>query len=115
MRPLKEAVTSAVAPFVVVGDFNRRLTDTDYVWTRLTGRTKKRPDGNLSLQRVPDGKQQDCFGDRQLFGVDHFLLSSEVTATRFNIMRPTRIFGAAAEEIKQRFGDHCPLTVTVSY
>jgi endonuclease/exonuclease/phosphatase family metal-dependent hydrolase len=114
-QPLLQVVRSLKPPFALVGDFNRKLDDKDELWRRLTGQKTKKVSDDIELSRAPTGAYQECIGSRVATGIDFFVLSPAATATEFQIHRPSKAFGATGEAIRQSFGDHCPLSIVLTY
>jgi endonuclease/exonuclease/phosphatase family metal-dependent hydrolase len=88
-------------PFIILGDFNRRMTPTD---TFLAGMLEAAP-----LVRATDGKSSPCWGHENF--IDHIFAGGPAA----NWMQPSTLrvltYRETEESMKDRLSDHCPVSV----
>lgn len=113
-KPLRETIAELGLPFVVAGDFNRVIRYRGDLWKRIFS-ARKNAEDHIGLTRVPSGKQTDCGGEREVEGVDYFLVSKGVTAADFKVLQPTIEFGSDPTTVRRKFSDHCPLSVSIDF
>ena len=93
-------------PFVVLGDFNRRLSRSDPVWADWDDAT---PD-NADLLLTTEGRRSACEGGRYPEYIDHILLGK--LATRWYQADSFRqvVFDEPRSSLL-RLSDHCPISI----
>lgn len=93
-------------PYIVLGDFNRRMNDSDELWTELD-------DGipaNADLERVPSqGAEPACWKFREY--IDFFLMSPQVARWRTDGLISIRIPEDTSSSRDTKLSDHCPLAI----
>jgi exonuclease III len=97
-------------PFLVLGDFNRRLNDHDPFYVELDDGDP--PNADLSL--LSAGHASQCWGGRYPELIDHMLLSRD--AARW--LKPSSfaqlVYDAADEPFRSKLSDHCPIEVVLT-
>ncbi len=104
-----DARARADDPFVVLGDFNRRMDADDMMWRDLD-------DGDpasLTLTLTTAGQRSRCWGGRYPEFIDHIVLGSQATGwllpgsfSQFVYDEP-----ATDKRARKRISDHCPISV----
>jgi endonuclease/exonuclease/phosphatase family metal-dependent hydrolase len=104
VRPLQAWIAARQGegvPFIVLGDFNRRMDGRDQLWSALR-RT-------APLVRATEGRSSPCWGGESF--IDHIIAGG---AAR-DWMQPQTLrvltYRESGEEWKDRLSDHCPVSV----
>lgn len=111
---------SQTGPFVILGDFNRRLDlDRDEVLRRLTGQdTPADPADNRQILRFPYKRPSVCLpqpiDSYNYVSIDYFLLGPGLKGVDYAEYSPPIPDGQQPRDFKQRFGDHCPRSLRVT-
>lgn len=105
-------------PFVILGDFNRRLDlDRDEVLARLTGADTPAPGDNRQLIRFPYRRPSACLPQpiesHSYVSIDYILLGPGLRGRDYAEFSPPVPDDESPRDFKKRFGDHCPKTVRV--
>lgn len=96
-------------PFIVLGDFNRRMDiPDDAFWPEIND--AKPP--NAELSRITEGQVSNCWaGDYPLY-IDHIVFdriaSKWVVDGSF-----TQLVYTEEESLKEKLSDHCPISVII--
>ncbi len=96
-------------PFAVAGDFNRRFTPADPLWTAID-------DGDPPEARLTDaarGMRSRCWGGEHPALIDHIVLSRQVSPWIIPGSVEQVVFEDADLSRKRTLSDHCPLAVTL--
>ena len=97
-------------PFVILGDWNRRMNNADDLWVEIDDAQP----ANADLVRIPSqGAQQDCWNFEQY--IDFFALDKR--AAQF--LRPNRFQGIRIEPDTNspsttKLSDHCPISIELA-
>lgn len=112
VRPLADFVRKAPAPFVVLGDFNRRMGPRDMLLMRLTGsHTPKNPHDDVALELHTAADRTQCSINPHAPIVDHFVLSSGLKGADLQV-HALALPGAQDRRVfRQTFGDHCTISL----
>ena len=104
-----DARASEKAPFVVLGDFNRRFSQPkDEAWTELDD---AEPEG-LTLKRSIEG-DAPCWDTKYPDYIDHIVLGGDATGWLQSSKQLVYTHGTHKTHHK-RLSDHCPLAATLS-
>ncbi len=102
-----DTTASDEVPFVVLGDFNRRLNlPNDAVWAELDDADPQ----NLVLHRASEGQLSRCWDGEYPEYIDHFVYNSQALA----LIEPASLKQIVYTEdvsLKSSLSDHCPLTI----
>ncbi|MEY8251350.1 MAG: endonuclease, partial [Colwellia sp.] len=95
--------TKRSVPFVILGDFNRRLEPNDEVWREWND---GQPD-NLNISLATQGQKSSCWGGKYPEYIDHIIVSDVET-----------VYGSFDQLIydtneKTVLSDHCPISLQV--
>jgi endonuclease/exonuclease/phosphatase family metal-dependent hydrolase len=100
---------AAAEPFLVLGDFNRRLNATDEFYAELDD--GEPPTADLTL--LSDGYRSKCWGGKYPELIDHMLLSRDALPW----LKPGSFSQLEYEPAEARFqaglSDHCPISVVL--
>ena len=114
VRPLADFVRKTPRPFVVLGDFNRRMGPNDMLLMRMTGaHSPKNPNDDVALELRSATDQSVCSIAPRVPQVDHFLLSKGIKGNQLSLHSPSSaatLFGGAP---KQALGDHCAISLKI--
>lgn len=97
-------------PFVVLGDFNRRLRAGEPFYTELDDADP--PDADLTL--VTDGQPARCWNGEHRQLVDHILLSRAVAPWVLPSSFAQLDYAASDVRFKGQLSDHCALSVVLT-
>ncbi|MCZ8316372.1 endonuclease/exonuclease/phosphatase family protein [Phreatobacter sp.] len=105
-------------PFVILGDFNRRLDlDRDEVLARLTGADTPAPGDDRRLIRFPFRRPSACLPQpiesHSYVSIDYILLGPGLRGRDYAEFSPPVPDDESPRDFKKRFGDHCPKVVRV--
>jgi endonuclease/exonuclease/phosphatase family metal-dependent hydrolase len=95
-------------PFLVIGDFNRRLKDADEFWRAIDDAQPFNADLEISSHGI---KPQCHQGQYQEF-IDH-LVTDRRSTTRFLSGSFREVLYSLDDEAEFKLSDHCPLRITV--
>ncbi|GAB4570507.1 MAG: hypothetical protein Tsb0020_25330 [Haliangiales bacterium] len=104
-----DARARADEPFVVLGDFNRRMDADDMMWRDLD-------DGDpapLTLTLTTAGQRSRCWGGQYPEFIDHIVLGSQATGWLLPGSFAQLVYDepAADKRARKRISDHCPISV----
>jgi endonuclease/exonuclease/phosphatase family metal-dependent hydrolase len=97
-------------PFLVLGDFNRRLNAHDPFYVELDDGDP--PNADLSL--LSDGHASQCWGGKYPELIDHMLLSRDATSWLKPNSFQQLVYDAADTPFRQKLSDHCPIEVVLT-
>lgn len=107
---------SAEVPFIVLGDFNRRLTiDGDDVWSEIDDAVP----ANADLTNITEGRTSDCWEGQFPQYIDHIVLDklsqSFVVRNSFEQNLFSKPFSSRSElkELQKKLSDHCAISVAL--
>lgn len=96
-------------PYIVLGDFNRRMNDQDDIWTELD-------DGipaNANLERIPsEGITSNCWNFKKY--LDFFLISPQVAQWRKDEFISIPIPKDTDSARYTKLSDHCPIAILLN-
>lgn len=98
-------------PFVVVGDFNRRLNPTDALWVELDDGEP----GGVDLVLATEGHRQQCWGSRYPELIDHFVLGGAAGTWYDPASYRETTYLAEHGELEDVLSDHCPLAIALDW
>ncbi len=102
-----DARASEEVPFVVLGDFNRRMPTGEEFWAEID-------DGdppNSDLGRATEGRRSECWGGEFPEYIDHIVFDR--TATAWVVPGSFSQLVYEAPDTNYRLPDHCPVNVTI--
>ncbi len=88
-------------PFVLLGDFNRRMDGRDELLAALTA--------TAPLLRATDGRASPCWGGNSF--IDHILAGGAARAWMQPDTLRVMVYRETDEAAKHRLSDHCPVSV----
>ena len=88
-------------PFILVGDFNRRMDGRDEFLAALTAQAP--------LTRATDGRASPCWGGNSF--IDHIIAGGAARAWMQPDTLRVMVYRETDEAAKQRLSDHCPVSV----
>ncbi len=97
-------------PFVILGDFNRRMKTGEAFYTELDD--AEPPGADLTL--TTDGRRSECWGGQYPQFIDHIVLSRDAAAWLVAGSFAQLEYDASDASFKERLSDHCPLSVVLS-
>lgn len=96
-------------PFVLMGDFNRRLASDDDLWRGIQA-DPKRPD----LKAPTTSERSRCWGGKYPEYIDHIALSAQAASWQLPGSFKQLIYSKEDErEHKAALSDHCPISLIV--
>lgn len=96
-------------PFVLMGDFNRRLANDDDLWRGIQA-DPKRPD----LKAPTTSERSRCWGGKYPEYIDHIALSTQAASWQLPGSFKQLIYSKEDErEHKEALSDHCPISLIV--
>lgn len=102
-----DALAAAQIPFIVLGDFNRRMDiPNDTFWPEID-------DGdpaNTDLSRVTEGQVSDCWAGEYPLYIDHIVLD-RVTSKWIVDGSFLQLVYTEDESLKEMLSDHCPILI----
>jgi endonuclease/exonuclease/phosphatase family metal-dependent hydrolase len=101
------ARVEAKEPFVILGDFNRRLNPADDVWRKLVA---SNPEAGLSGPTLR--AKSRCWGGRYPEFIDHFILDARA-ARRLDKTSLSQITYSPEDRARapRELSDHCPMSI----
>jgi endonuclease/exonuclease/phosphatase family metal-dependent hydrolase len=105
-----DARAAANEAFIVLGDFNRRMSTGEAFYTELDD---GRPE-TADLTLATDGHSSPCWGGGLPQFVDHILLSREATPWLVPGSFSVLTYDAADESFKATLSDHCPVSISLT-
>jgi endonuclease/exonuclease/phosphatase family metal-dependent hydrolase len=100
---------AAGEPFLVLGDFNRRLNAADEFYAELDDGSP--PNADLTL--LSDGHPSKCWAGKYPELIDHMLLSRDALPWLKPASFSQLEYEAADARFKPRLSDHCPISVVL--
>lgn len=97
-------------PFLVLGDFNRRLNAQDPFYAELDDGDP--PNADLSL--LSDGHASQCWGGKYPELIDHMLLSRDAAPWLKPSSFRQLVYDAADAPFRSKLSDHCPIEVVLT-
>jgi endonuclease/exonuclease/phosphatase family metal-dependent hydrolase len=97
-------------PFLVLGDFNRRLQPRDPFWIEIDDADP--PNADLTL--VGEGRVQQCWNSRYPEPIDHILTDRISSAWLVPGSEREDVFPADWSEWARVLSDHCPYSVALA-
>ena len=88
-------------PFILIGDFNRRMDGRDEFLAALTA--------TAPLTRATDGRASPCWGGNSF--IDHIIAGGPARAWMQPDTLRVMVYRETDEAAKQRLSDHCPVSV----
>lgn len=88
-------------PFVLIGDFNRRMDGREEFLAALTA--------TAPLLRATDGRASPCWGGNSF--IDHILAGGAARAWMQPETLRVMVYRETGEAAKQQLSDHCPVSV----
>ncbi|HEY1934665.1 MAG TPA: endonuclease/exonuclease/phosphatase family protein [Acetobacteraceae bacterium] len=104
IRPLQEWIAarqSEAVPFIVLGDFNRRMDGKDQLWSALAH--------TAPLVRATEGRSSPCWGGEGF--IDHIMTGGAARAWLQPQTLRVLTYRETGDEWKDRLSDHCPVSV----
>lgn len=98
-------------PFVVVGDFNRRLNPTDPLWRELDDGEP----GGGALVLATEGHRQQCWNSRYPELIDHFVLGGPAGDWFQPSSYRETVYLDEHDALEDVLSDHCPLTIALDW
>jgi endonuclease/exonuclease/phosphatase family metal-dependent hydrolase len=114
VRPLTDIVRNLSVPFVVLGDFNRRLGPQDMLLLSLTGKRTKKTDDDIVLTVHTASASKICPIAPGSGRVDHFVLSEGVLGSELRLHGPEPDPRVDRINWGRVFGDHCVISLQIS-
>lgn len=112
--PILEAWIDARAaeevPFLVAGDFNRRLQPNDPFWQEIDDADPP----NADLMLVGEGRVQECWQRRYPEPIDHIVLDRLTSAWVVAGSAREDVFPDALAAYERVLSDHCPFSVALA-
>jgi endonuclease/exonuclease/phosphatase family metal-dependent hydrolase len=104
-----DARAAAFEPFIVLGDFNRRMRTGEAFYTELDDADP--PDADLTL--VTDGRPSHCWGGAYAQFIDHIVLSRGTTPWMLPSSFVQHDYAAADAPFESTLSDHCALSIVL--
>jgi endonuclease/exonuclease/phosphatase family metal-dependent hydrolase len=105
-----DARAAANEPFVVLGDFNRRMRSGEAFYSELDDGDP--PNADLTL--VTDGRTSHCWGGRYAQLIDHIVVSRNAAPWLVQNTFAQQDYDVADAAYKASLSDHCPLSVMLA-
>lgn len=105
-----DARAAANEPFVVLGDFNRRMRTGEAFYSELDDGDPE----NADLTLVTDGRTSRCWGGEYAQFIDHIVVSRDAAPWLVAGTFAQRDYDAADATFKATLSDHCPLVVSIA-
>ena len=97
-------------PFLVLGDFNRRMRTGEAFYSELDDGDP--PSADLTL--VTDGRSSRCWGGEFADFIDHIVVSRDAAAWLVAGSFTQQDYDAADGAFKATLSDHCPLAISIA-
>jgi endonuclease/exonuclease/phosphatase family metal-dependent hydrolase len=105
-----DARASEETPFIVLGDFNRRMgIRNDTFWPEID-------DGeptNADLSRVTEGRLSDCWAGEFPIYIDHIIF--DLRSSKWVVDGSfSQLVYTEDESLKEKLSDHCPISIIIN-
>lgn len=97
-------------PFLVLGDFNRRMRTGEAFYAELDD--GEPPNADLTL--VTDGRTSRCWGGEFAEFIDHIVVSRDAAPWLVASTFTQQDYDAADRSFKGTLSDHCPLAISIA-
>jgi endonuclease/exonuclease/phosphatase family metal-dependent hydrolase len=104
-----DARAAAREPFLVLGDFNRRMKTGEVFYSEIDDGEPASAD----LELVTDGKTSDCWGGEFPEFVDHIVLSRDAAPLMQVGSFAVQTYDATDAQFKSKLSDHCPVSIVL--